>query len=180
MTYAKAVAVPAMALVLGIFSFQVAEATYCGNGITEPQIGETCDDGNQNNHDGCSSSCQTEDPVCGDGKVEGNEVCDDGNANDGDNCSNACKPKEEKKPICGNGIKETGETCDDGNGYDKDECDNTCRPNDDDDDDDDDKKKKKKPAKTIPATGLPVAGVAGLVLSTAGLYLTMRRLKRNQ
>ncbi|MEP6862757.1 MAG: myxococcus cysteine-rich repeat containing protein [Deltaproteobacteria bacterium] len=30
----------------------------CGNGVVDP--GETCDDGNTNNGDGCSSTCQTE------------------------------------------------------------------------------------------------------------------------
>jgi cysteine-rich repeat protein len=30
----------------------------CGNGVVDP--GETCDDGNANNGDGCSSTCQTE------------------------------------------------------------------------------------------------------------------------
>nr|MBA4405106.1 hypothetical protein [Nanoarchaeum sp.] len=34
----------------------------CGNNITES--GETCDDGNLINGDGCSSSCQTEIPIC--------------------------------------------------------------------------------------------------------------------
>src|SRR5471032_871374 len=30
----------------------------CGNGVVDP--GEACDDGNTNNGDGCSSTCQTE------------------------------------------------------------------------------------------------------------------------
>lgn len=33
-------------------------APTCGNGVVDP--GETCDDGNTNNGDGCSSSCTTE------------------------------------------------------------------------------------------------------------------------
>ena len=34
---------------------------YCGNGIIDP--GETCDDGNIINGDGCSSTCQAEIPT---------------------------------------------------------------------------------------------------------------------
>jgi cysteine-rich repeat protein len=36
----------------------------CGNDIVDPP--ETCDDGNQDDGDGCSSSCQIEDPIPGD------------------------------------------------------------------------------------------------------------------
>lgn len=32
----------------------------CGNGIVQPANGETCDDGNTTDNDGCSSSCQVE------------------------------------------------------------------------------------------------------------------------
>ena len=86
-------------------------------------------------------------------------------------------PPKTEDPVCGNGIKEAGEACDDGNGYGKDDCDNSCQPNDD-DDDKDKKKKKKKDPQVLPATGLPLAGVAGIALSTAGLYLAVRRMKR--
>jgi len=34
----------------------------------------------------------TLEPVCGDGKLEGDEACDDGNAMDGDGCEAACVP----------------------------------------------------------------------------------------
>lgn len=61
----------------------------CGNGILEGA--EVCDDGNTNNGDGCSVSCQSEAvATCGDGIVSGAEVCDDGNTNNGDGCSATC------------------------------------------------------------------------------------------
>ncbi len=60
----------------------------CGNGVLEQN--EACDDGNTTNFDGCSSTCQVEQPVCGNGIVEFGEGCDDGNATPGDGCF-ACK-----------------------------------------------------------------------------------------
>ena len=61
---------------------------------------EACDDGNRENLDGCSKSCQIEngfwcdDPadgsskcaqiVCGDGLLTVPEICDDGNTEDGE------------------------------------------------------------------------------------------------
>ena len=60
----------------------------CGNKVINP--GETCDDGNVNNGDGCTSKCQKN--VCGDGILwPAKEECDDGNKNDADECSSACK-----------------------------------------------------------------------------------------
>ncbi|MBI3248433.1 MAG: SBBP repeat-containing protein [Deltaproteobacteria bacterium] len=50
----------------------------CGD--SQIGIGETCDDGNTANDDGCDSSCQVE-AVCGDGVAEGLEACDEGAAN---------------------------------------------------------------------------------------------------
>ncbi len=58
----------------------------CGNGIID--TGETCDDGNRNDDDGCSQLCATEEgyecagspstcvTVCGDGLAAGEEACD--------------------------------------------------------------------------------------------------------
>ena len=75
----------------------------CGNGILDN--GESCDDGNSNSGDGCSSKCTIETgwtcdtptggkstctPICGDGIVVGSEVCDDGNTATGDGCSASC------------------------------------------------------------------------------------------
>lgn len=62
---------------------------FCGNKIIEP--GETCDDGNFTNGDGCSATCQSEPIVCGNSKIETGEECDDGNTANGDGCSSVCK-----------------------------------------------------------------------------------------
>ncbi|QQR84278.1 DUF4215 domain-containing protein [Candidatus Peregrinibacteria bacterium] len=61
----------------------------CGNSVVE--AGETCDDGNTDNGDGCSSVCALEaGSVCGNSVVEAGETCDDGNAVAGDGCSAVC------------------------------------------------------------------------------------------
>lgn len=83
----------------------------CGNGLSDPT--EQCDDKNNNNGDGCSSTCQTEPgytcttaqpnypsictripvpPVikCGNGLPDAGEQCDDKNNNNGDGCSSNC------------------------------------------------------------------------------------------
>ncbi|WP_373048619.1 DUF4215 domain-containing protein [Vulgatibacter sp.] len=84
-----------------------AEAV-CGNDVRER--GEACDDGNTDDGDGCSSSCELE-AACGDGFVDPGEACDDGNVVAGDGCSADCSRIE----ICGNGFVDPGEACDDGN-----------------------------------------------------------------
>ncbi|MCE9624079.1 MAG: hypothetical protein K8R69_01300 [Deltaproteobacteria bacterium] len=68
----------------------------CGNGVTEK--GETCDDGNYADGDGCDHLCQNEaklifpvDIGCGNGVVEKGEECDDGDDVDGDGCDHLCK-----------------------------------------------------------------------------------------
>jgi cysteine-rich repeat protein len=54
-------------------------------------LGESCDDGNASDEDGCSSMCQTE--YCGDGMAQYalGETCDDGNNSDGDGCDGLCQ-----------------------------------------------------------------------------------------
>jgi cysteine-rich repeat protein len=117
----------------------------CGNGTLDP--GETCDDGNGVNGDGCSSGCALENgwtcqgepsvciETCGDGLVVGGEQCDDGNMTDGDGCSAACTVEPgwicPGQPfmctrLCGNGILDVGEGCDDGNTGDGDGCSASC------------------------------------------------------
>ncbi|MCK6550777.1 DUF4215 domain-containing protein [Myxococcota bacterium] len=89
----------------------VVGVTVCGNGAVEP--GETCDDGNLTDGDGCEASCAPTPPaVCGNGRVEQGESCDDGNLTDGDGCQASCTPTP--APVCGNGVVEQGEACDDG------------------------------------------------------------------
>ncbi len=123
----------------------------CGNNAVE--LGETCDDGNGLDGDGCSVTCQTE--ACGDGAVNNNgtEQCDDGNAVDGDCCSatcqfeaagsacddgNVCSLTDEcdgaglcsgNGSTCGNGFVEgaCAEQCDDGNAVNGDGCSMTCK-----------------------------------------------------
>ena len=73
----------------------------CGDGAIGS--GETCDDGNTADTDGCSSTCAIETGfvcsgtpstchavVCGDGAMEGAEACDDGRNDDSDGCSSTC------------------------------------------------------------------------------------------
>lgn len=108
----------------------------CGNAILE--FGETCDDGNLANGDGCSSVCQTEGAgaVCGNGILQGGEQCDDGNLVNGDGCSAACATEVGGGgggggggylPVCGNGLRELNEECDDHNVKAGDGCDNLCK-----------------------------------------------------
>lgn len=98
-------------------------SSICGNGIKEG--GETRDDGNTNNGDGCSSTCQLEPPpqTCGNGVKEGTEECDDGNTTDYDSCSSSCMIET---PSCGNNHVESyaGEQCDPPNGT---TCDTSCQ-----------------------------------------------------
>ncbi len=125
----------------------------CGDGLVdgEDPRREQCDDGNQNNLDDCSNSCQSancgnsvvnigEDcddgnsvdtdacvachtAVCGDGFVrDGVEECDGGQNNPNDNCSNGCRIER-----CGNMVIDPGEQCDDGNASNTDACSNGCQ-----------------------------------------------------
>ena len=92
-------------------------AAVCGNGVLE--AGEACDDGNNNNDDGCRNDCTI--PVCGDGILDAGEACDDGNNNNDDSCRNDCTI-----PVCGDGHLDPGEDCDDGNNHPGDGCRPDC------------------------------------------------------
>jgi cysteine-rich repeat protein len=59
---------------------------YCGDGVLAGD--EECDDGNNDNLDGCNAGCMLE---CGDGFRGPVEECDDGNTADGDGCSSTCE-----------------------------------------------------------------------------------------
>lgn len=50
---------------------------YCGDGIIQVGMGESCEDGNTVNGDGCSAICQLE--YCGNAILDVGEECDDGN-----------------------------------------------------------------------------------------------------
>ena len=53
--------------------------------------GEVCDDGNNEDGDGCSANCRSDD-TCGNGIWDeaAGEVCEDGNHDEGDGCSAGC------------------------------------------------------------------------------------------
>ena len=91
-----------------------ATASRCG--------GEQCDDGNADDCDGCSSTCQLETGLlCGDGIV--NAAC-------GEECDppvpGHCSLECHARPGCGDGIVDPGEACDDGNTDDCDGCTSKC------------------------------------------------------
>jgi cysteine-rich repeat protein len=97
-----------------------AEVAGCGNASIDP--GEACDDGNDIDGDGCSTSCQI-DGVCGDGVVNPpGEACDDGG--ESATCDTNCTAAS-----CGDGTLNTsaGEACDDGNTIDGDGCSSSCQ-----------------------------------------------------
>ena len=60
----------------------------CGDGVATGA--ESCDDGNLNSGDGCSSVCTVESSVCGDNIKATTEACDDGNTVSNDGCSATC------------------------------------------------------------------------------------------
>ncbi|MGD8759696.1 MAG: DUF4215 domain-containing protein [Anaerolineales bacterium] len=94
----------------------------CGDGNLD--LGEECDDGNNEPGDGCSPDCMLElpPPCCGDGRLDQGEECDDGNNEPGDGCSPDCT----LEPYCGDGILDPGEECDDGNNQPGDGCSPDC------------------------------------------------------
>ena len=77
-----------------------ADEFTCGNGVVDP--GETCDDSNLVDCDGCDSNC-TLSMTCGNHIVCPPEQCDDGNTAAGDCCSPTCQ------------LDAAGAPCDDGN-----------------------------------------------------------------
>jgi cysteine-rich repeat protein len=91
----------------------------CGN--KELDEGEACDDGNQDNTDGCLRTCKAS--KCGDGFVHaGKEQCDDGDQDNADACTNACETAR-----CGDKLVWSGvEQCDDGDKTNTDGCTTTC------------------------------------------------------
>lgn len=103
---------------LAIDDITITPISICGNNTMDP--GETCDDGNTDDDDGCTSLCMS--ATCGDEFVQKDfEQCDDGNEDDTDACI-SCVLAE-----CGDGFVQEGvEDCDDGNQDDGDECTNDC------------------------------------------------------
>ena len=72
----------------------VADTEDCGNSHVDP--GEVCDDGNQQDGDGCARDCRSIE-TCGNGVIDSQaaspETCDDGASNGtfGDPCSATCQ-----------------------------------------------------------------------------------------
>lgn len=131
------------------FTLQVScVVSVCGDGAVGS--GETCDDSNTTDGDGCSATCAIETGsvcygapsvcgaanACGNGVTETGETCDDGNTSDADGCSATCAREvgwtcTSATPTtcthtCGNGTINTGETCDDDNFVDGDGCSAAC------------------------------------------------------
>ncbi|HWQ60253.1 MAG TPA: DUF4215 domain-containing protein [Candidatus Fimivivens sp.] len=157
---AKACETPTPTCPSGVIKYGVCqpkETPVCGNGKVEK--GEACDEGSRNGGDSCTKTCQKPvvvDPVCGNGKVEKNESCDDGNQNDGDSCTNTCENQIVKEvPVVTTVTNTVTNTVEKVVTKYKRHGDN-----------DHDKKKKKD---VLPTTGLPVEGVAGAVVSAAGI-----------
>ncbi|MFH1109197.1 MAG: DUF4215 domain-containing protein [Planctomycetota bacterium] len=112
----------------------------CGDGKRNSSANEVCDDGNENNGDGCKSNCRDTEtgftctgsaptictPICGDGMVVGGELCDDGFADACGTCNATCSGPGSGS-VCGDGdlCPET-EDCDDGNILDGDACPGDC------------------------------------------------------
>ncbi|MCY1059607.1 DUF4215 domain-containing protein [Nannocystis sp. SCPEA4] len=97
----------------------------CGDGFVQPDSGEGCDDGPDNDDNGnCTSQCAP--ATCGDGLLHdqggGTEVCDDGPDNGaGGACRGDCTLN-----VCGDGYLGEDEVCDDGNLLDGDTCVDGC------------------------------------------------------
>ncbi len=125
------------------------ETSYCGDSVVSERDNEACDDGNQDNGDGCSSTCQIElgftcndeqvcTSSCGDNIVASNEACDDGNTETEscaygeescDVCAADCTLIEGETSYCGDAVQSDAdeEECDDGNQENGDGCSDTCQ-----------------------------------------------------
>lgn len=129
----------------------------CGDGTTDFDRGERCDDGNEDAGDGCDK-CQPEAgwvcrnfqgcylTFCGDGMVDfdwetqSGETCEDGGALPGDGCDEHCRTEPGwvcrydgcTPTVCGDGIVARGdfgggEQCDDKGTKNGDGCDEFCQ-----------------------------------------------------
>jgi cysteine-rich repeat protein len=115
--------------------FECFQASPAG-GVSGPYHFEQCDDGNQDDGDGCSRRCLIEyELFCGNGRVDDHEDCDDGNREAQDGCDERCRGRYDwhcdtpgepcVKDVCGNGRSGFG-LCDDGNTESGDGCSETC------------------------------------------------------
>jgi cysteine-rich repeat protein len=120
----------------------------CGDGVIDRNRGESCDDNNPSDGDGCSSTCAVEEgfscvgapstcepSTCGDGVLDATEACDQGDVEAGDGCDAQCQIEAgwncfgvyvACEPVCGDGAVVGRETCDDGNAVGGDGCSAAC------------------------------------------------------
>jgi fibro-slime domain-containing protein len=85
----------------------------CGDGVTQTEFGETCDNGEQNS-DAAGSACNTRcgiPAVCGDGSVQAPEQCDYG-AENNTGAYGGCNVDCTLAAYCGDGVKNGTEQCD--------------------------------------------------------------------
>jgi cysteine-rich repeat protein len=121
------------------FSLMLRPNEWCGDAQIQASLpyGETCDDGNHLNNDGCNATCQAE--FCGDNIKQASEGCDNGLSNtnvpciaayDGacSYCNLSCVPVTVTGPRCGDGTMQAvaGEQCDNGAGNTDTPCGATC------------------------------------------------------
>jgi cysteine-rich repeat protein len=94
----------------------------CGDDNVNEAAGESCDDGNSSDGDGCSAECVLS---CGNGTVDEGEECDENGGAETATCDDDCT-----FPVCGDdNVNETaGEFCDDGNTVDDQVCGSDCTP----------------------------------------------------
>jgi len=85
-----------------------ADEATCGNGTTDP--GETCDDGDLVDCDGCDSNC-TPSAACGNGITCAPEQCDDGDIAAGDCCGPACAFEATASPCDDGDACTNGDAC---------------------------------------------------------------------
>ncbi|MBI5509046.1 MAG: fibro-slime domain-containing protein [Deltaproteobacteria bacterium] len=104
----------------------------CGDGYTQPILGEVCDNGvNNGSYGTCMPGCLSLAPRCGDGTIQAanGEACDDGPANDNTSyggCTTACQ----LGPRCGDGVPQLSyEQCDFGIGGNDGQPPNRCAAN---------------------------------------------------
>jgi cysteine-rich repeat protein len=95
----------------------------CGDEVTD--TGESCDDGNTFDGDGCQVTCQVS-SLCGNGVIDEGEACDDAGLNS-DTASGACR-LDCVSAACGDGVWDFEEGCDDGNLEGGDTCGADCQP----------------------------------------------------
>ena len=62
-------------------TYTLQQNGYCGDGIVSAELGEECDDGNDDPNDGCDGCMIVENDLDGDGYSVAQGDCDDNNAN---------------------------------------------------------------------------------------------------